>query len=400
MSLHAWKLMHGAVFQMSDDFAFGDYNPLWYPVENGMGTLCFTVKPFNSLAKKRILQYEPFSERNYAPYAFSTLVDALKSPDFSFITRLVLERPWRQFNMNEMFCLTELKNLGVLELHDFNADIGGHELPTNDRWTDHLIAGWASGLDPFPVLRILVVHSPYCTERSFQYLPAFPSLALFDIGGYGRDWGLADKLAAEVGWETPPGRPGNMLTEMYKCIPVMKSRSGVRRQAQELLGLPFGVNDLGEWWSAYYDVDDVDDNPILRYHCLGEFIHENKDVLARCRESPPDYTCDAAGKVGLPFRPMLTASTRTGRKWESFQSRDGSFRTYLRSAAFRRREGETWDPTRVPEDKTGALSEEKPKRPGPSRVGTLELKARKKQNMGNLLNSFSVGENPVAKDEA
>ena len=394
MSLHAWKLLQKSVFRASESIAFGDYNPIWRPCMNPV-----TAALEDPVETRRTLLCTPFNECSPATYTFSTLVNALKSPDLSFVTRLVLSIPWKKFTMNEMFCLTDMKNLGILEIRDLDRFMGGRnygEKPSNERWTDHLIAGWASKPDPFPILRILTVSSPYCTEKSLQHLSIFPSLAIFDLYARKQDWPKAGQLAEQAGWELEPHRTAKSSGK-YKCPGVMSAEyldiATLRNpSAQENGGMSLDIDDSCEWWSQHCGAHQ--DNAMLRYHCLGEFIHENRDIKAL---SPDDnkepYLCKVVGELGLPFRPMISAfitTDRTGCTGTLPRGERAIVQTFIRSEAFSREEGTAWDPSRpsVTKVPTPRRSQVKRCRP-PER--NLEMKVKKKQRLENMLTSLSVG---------
>lgn len=97
-----------------------------------------------------------------------------------------------------MLCLTDIKNLGILELIQ-PADETRTAFP---EITDRLVWGWTEKDNPFPLLRILRIWGDESTtQQSLQYVSKFPSLVLYDVMGSRQDWTLAYQHASESDWE-------------------------------------------------------------------------------------------------------------------------------------------------------------------------------------------------------
>ncbi|KAK0725316.1 hypothetical protein B0H67DRAFT_127367 [Lasiosphaeris hirsuta] len=71
--------------------------------------------------------------------------------------------------------LADFKNLSLLE---FNGPHDSHA----DRVGDRLVRGWSEKTSPFPALKVLrITDSTFLSEQSFCYVSKFPSLCVYDI---------------------------------------------------------------------------------------------------------------------------------------------------------------------------------------------------------------------------
>lgn len=120
----------------------------------------------------------------------------LNSLSIDFITNLVISGGC-DFTMNELLCLADMKNLGVL---DFIPPETG---PYPPEMTDRLVRGWSEMHDPFPLLRVLRTWgNRSLTRESLRWVSKFPSLTLFEVvQASGNDWTLARGIAEEHGWK-------------------------------------------------------------------------------------------------------------------------------------------------------------------------------------------------------
>ncbi|KAI1485500.1 coenzyme A transferase [Biscogniauxia mediterranea] len=122
-------------------------------------------------------------------------INPLLSPSFEFIVHLTLTG-CTSFGTHEVLSLSQLKNLGVLEIMQPVDDTNAATFP---RITDSVIREWASQPNPFPVLRIMRIWGDdFTTEKSLRYISKFPALVLYDVAGRRRDWKDVDQT---LGWE-------------------------------------------------------------------------------------------------------------------------------------------------------------------------------------------------------
>lgn len=124
-------------------------------------------------------------------------VQPLLSPTIEFISHLVISGGC-DFATNELLCLADMRNLGVLELIQ-PADELQLAFPTV---SNSLVRGWAEKDDPFPLLRVLRIWGDESTTQdSLISVAKFPSLALYDVMGLREDWSSPHDHAARSGWE-------------------------------------------------------------------------------------------------------------------------------------------------------------------------------------------------------
>lgn len=128
----------------------------------------------------------------------------LTSPTVEFITQLTISGNC-SFTTNELLHLTEIKNLGVLELIQPADEL----LATFPDVNDSLVRGWAEQPNAFPLLRILRIWgNQSVTQQSLHWVTKFQSLVMYDVMGSRDDWESAYHLAAEEGWQVSQPRSG------------------------------------------------------------------------------------------------------------------------------------------------------------------------------------------------
>ncbi|KAF7562413.1 hypothetical protein G7046_g1711 [Stylonectria norvegica] len=148
----------------------------------------------------------------------------LTSISAEFITHIVISGG-SSFTTNDMLCLADVKNLGVLEIiqpHD--------QLRTLfPQITDRLVRGWTEMDDPFPLLRILRIWGDESTtQESLQWVSKFPSLALYDVVGFKGDWLWPHDVAQEHGWQLAGGSDApeeSLLSYMMDFAPLEETNS-------------------------------------------------------------------------------------------------------------------------------------------------------------------------------
>ncbi|KAI2779376.1 hypothetical protein F4815DRAFT_191870 [Daldinia loculata] len=126
---------------------------------------------------------------NYAvssPFGpLNTYLKPLTSNSFDFIVHLTFAHCNTLFSEHEFLSLALLKNLGVLEILQPKRS----SIQTFPRITDSIIRHWSEVPNPFPVLRVLRIWGyDFTTFRSLTYLLKFPSLIVYDVAGWRRDW--------------------------------------------------------------------------------------------------------------------------------------------------------------------------------------------------------------------
>jgi hypothetical protein len=130
-------------------------------------------------------------------YDLPTYTQPLLSPNVDFITHLVISGGC-DFATNELLCLANMPNLGVLEVIQ-PADELRMAFPTV---SNGLVRGWAEMENPFPLLRVLRVWGDESTTQdSLVSVAKFPSLALYDVMGLREDWSKPYEHASRTGWE-------------------------------------------------------------------------------------------------------------------------------------------------------------------------------------------------------
>ncbi|KAI1338114.1 hypothetical protein F5Y15DRAFT_131943 [Xylariaceae sp. FL0016] len=126
----------------------------------------------------------PRSERPLFSY-----VKPLVSSSFDFLVQLSLT-DGAAFETNDLLCLTQLKNLGVLQIIQPGADERASVFP---RVTDSILRVWAEQQDAFPVLRILRIWgNHFTTYKSLPFVSKFPALRIYDVAGLSRDWAMGE----------------------------------------------------------------------------------------------------------------------------------------------------------------------------------------------------------------
>lgn len=114
----------------------------------------------------------------------------------NFIAHLVISGRC-EFTANEMTCLADMKNLGVLELLQPAADVQSSYPEINDR----LLRGWSDRDNPFPLLRILRIWGDESvTQDSLRWVSKFPSLTFYDVQAHRAGWKDVHSHAERQGW--------------------------------------------------------------------------------------------------------------------------------------------------------------------------------------------------------
>ncbi|KEY67974.1 hypothetical protein S7711_02179 [Stachybotrys chartarum IBT 7711] len=199
-------------------------------------------------------------------------LEPLTSLSTDFVTHLVISGGC-DFTTNELLCLAEMRNLGVLELIQ-PAD----ELRTTyPEVGDLLIRGWSGMDDPFPLLRILRIWGDETTTQdSLQWVAGFPSLVLYDVTGARTDWTDPDVRAIQAGWElatSTSGSDDSLLRYLMLFAPLNDDHNTLRELSRTV---------DGDLVSLCADSQ-----------CIVKFVND--------RQAPPllDYLTDRA-KIGLP----------------------------------------------------------------------------------------------------
>ncbi|CAH0027840.1 unnamed protein product [Clonostachys rhizophaga] len=134
-------------------------------------------------------------------------IEPLTSPSVDFITHLAISGG-QSFTTSEMLWLTDIRNLGVLEIIRPADELGADFPDVSDR----LIRGWTERPDPFPLLRVLrIFGDESTTQKSLHWVSKFPSLVLYDVIGAREDWPTHEQEAIDQGWES--ARLGNMALD-------------------------------------------------------------------------------------------------------------------------------------------------------------------------------------------
>lgn len=125
--------------------------------------------------------------------------EPLTSLPTDFISHLVLSGGC-EFRTNDLLCLTDMNNLGVLEI--IQPDYPLH-LPSFPEVTDRLIRGWTEKVNPFPLLRVLKIWGDqFITKESLQWVSKFPSLAFYEVRAPARHWPEnRSEYKVEYDWE-------------------------------------------------------------------------------------------------------------------------------------------------------------------------------------------------------
>ncbi|KAI0381108.1 hypothetical protein F5Y04DRAFT_255774 [Hypomontagnella monticulosa] len=118
--------------------------------------------------------------------SFDIYLKPLISNSFEFIVHLALIGPHLPFSTDDLLSLTQLKNLGVLEvvreIDEFGPQAQSIGTPNFPRVTDDVIRQWSKQPDPFPVLRVLRLWgNDFTTPLSMRDVCKFPALAIYDV---------------------------------------------------------------------------------------------------------------------------------------------------------------------------------------------------------------------------
>lgn len=161
-------------------------------------------------------------------YDLKAYTQPLTSFPIDFITHLVISGGC-SFATSDLLCLTDIKNLGVLEIIQ-PADEMKSTFP---QVTDRLIRGWTETEDAFPLLRILRIWGDQSTtQESLRWVSKFPSLALYDVMGSRDDWTAPHDHAIKHRWEladTVSGTEGSLLHYLMLFAPPDESPANSSR---------------------------------------------------------------------------------------------------------------------------------------------------------------------------
>ncbi|KAI1763686.1 hypothetical protein GGR53DRAFT_496606 [Hypoxylon sp. FL1150] len=115
------------------------------------------------------------------------------SSSFDFIVHLTLVGHHSAIDTPQLLSLTQLKNLGVLEIiQPCPSSSGTYDFP---RMSDAIIRQWSEEPEPFPVLRVMRIWGDhFTTPHSLRYLSKFPALTVYDVAGLERDWGFIPQI--------------------------------------------------------------------------------------------------------------------------------------------------------------------------------------------------------------
>ncbi|KUI58257.1 hypothetical protein VP1G_05540 [Cytospora mali] len=143
------------------------------------------------------LSLQRFHQHFEAPTAdLPIFLKPLQSGSFAFISHLKIAGSCL-ITSTELIWLPRLvKNLGVLEIIQ----------PTDSflpfpRPSDRMIKAWTLQNDPFPMLKVLRIHTKCTlTEKCLEYVTKLRALAMFEVIGAVHDWQNAENLAEDHGW--------------------------------------------------------------------------------------------------------------------------------------------------------------------------------------------------------
>ncbi|KUI72413.1 hypothetical protein VM1G_07975 [Cytospora mali] len=143
------------------------------------------------------LSLQRFHQHFEAPTAdLPVYLKPLQSGSFAFISHLKIAGSCL-ITSTELILLPGLvKNLGVLEIIE-PTDLS---LPF-PRPSDRMIKAWTLQSDPFPMLKVLRIHTKCTlTEKCLEYVTKLRALAMFEAIGAIADWRNAYDLAQDHGW--------------------------------------------------------------------------------------------------------------------------------------------------------------------------------------------------------
>ncbi|KAF4121525.1 hypothetical protein GMORB2_1932 [Geosmithia morbida] len=172
-------------------------------------------------------------------HPLSHYTQPLESPTLDFVTHLVLSGRCG-FSVREMMCLSDMRNLGILEVirpvdgtvssttsfssseYDEYGDGADQEAAaaamTFPPLTDRLVRAWAEKEDPFPRLRVLRVWGVGTTTReSLRWVAALPALVVYDVLGKPESWESEADVAGDGGeWERlmPSGDEASLVEQL------------------------------------------------------------------------------------------------------------------------------------------------------------------------------------------
>jgi hypothetical protein len=138
----------------------------------------------------------------------------MTSASFDFIVHLTIAGGV-SFGVNELLSLTDLRNLGVLQIIQ---PCSISKADTFPRVSDRVLRAWSQLDAPgaFPVLRVLRIYgNDFTTSESLKYVAKFPALVLYDVAGRSEDWRRRD-TKENLDWDIRKhGMDGSVLEEQY-----------------------------------------------------------------------------------------------------------------------------------------------------------------------------------------
>lgn len=383
--LHAWKLLSASLLREDEEIPLGLYKFRKH-ICKPSGDLQTYAKPVTSLS-------------------------------LDFITHLVLSGGCH-FSVTDLLSLTDIKNLGVLEL----IQATDHDGITTPDISDRLLRGWSEKDDPFPLLRILRIWGDRSvTQASLRWVSCFPSLVLYDVQAYRNDWMKPHEHALEHGWEvveTSTGPNDSLINYLAHLSPSEDgeirvqdlartadsdllalcgdSRCPVRfdptRQAPPLLAYLTGTDRHG---LPSYDPDvalrearachgvTFEAWAFWLYSIVGQ-LSDDRDLEARSKRPPHQAV---VGPFVLPSKPMaclfLGHSGRGGIASKPAYVSRGLFST--RKYTFTRRAAVARDAKAQPLPKAKDPIARTPK----DTNGTLKMRKEKRKRMDDMLKSMN-----------
>lgn len=332
----------------------------------------------------------------------------LTSLSTDFVAHLVISGGC-SFHTNELLCLADIKNLGVLEL--IHPAPGEH--PAFLQASDRLIRGWTEMEDPFPLLRILRIwEAQSITQTSLRWMSKFPRLTLYDVLGSKEDWSTPWAHVADGGWEmhiTVPSREdspwidvmlfasleearGHRLQDQAKALSVDLHDSCrtikfvADRKAPSLLdylknparaNLP-ELDQIAPATSPEARLSDeaaIDSWAFWLYSLVGQLTHED-DITSRGVQANVQAVLGPLVLPAKPFASLILGQGGTSTRPPYWLFRPRRY-TFTRSAVARQQTEAKPRPLRRPrQDELG-------------RVGQGELRKQKRQRLDDVLQSFS-----------
>lgn len=226
-------------------------------------------------------------------YDLKAYTQPLTSFPVDFITHLVISGGC-DFSTNDLLCLTDIKNLGVLEIIQ-PADEMRSAFP---EVTDRLIRGWTETEGAFPLLRILRIWGDQSTtQESLRWVSKFPSLALYDVMGSRDDWTSPHDHAIKHRWEladTLPGTEDSLLHYLMLFAPSDETRANKTRDLARSIDSDL-LSLCGDSRCAVKFVEDRQAPKLLDY------LTDTAKVSGYSWNTDSAMTLEARACHGIPF---------------------------------------------------------------------------------------------------